>query len=457
MNSPIVHTVFLAVATLIIGISGRTLLDRVLSHGSGPATIALWAQLSSVIDLISAVACAGLGPGVTVLVARSRHMGTQDDILRTAVILGLACSAATLTVLIGFKGLGGRLQVLDEPGLRGVVLMVGLLAATPALAMQTWQSQGHSVRSLMLTASTAVLAVTAASMAPTLLQFSGMALGVLAPWMVLGAALTVSVPLTAWYCRTLPTHLGRILAAMIHPLVHDRANRGARGPSFAHWSHVKSLLTYLPAGLSIGLLSPLSLIAAREIMAQALGWEAVASVQAIWRCADWVAALVSGMLSLVFLPRMSRAISALEPSRALRRELWAAVRWLWIPAAFVLGIMISAGPHWLVGLFGLSVVPSSTVFATFLLGEWVRMGSWIVLYALFATGAQRAIAVGELCSLPLFAGLLWLIGPDLSLHRAALAYLGAYLTYLAFNLWVIRISVGRMPSQRGSDPFQRRL
>ena len=439
MNSPILHTAFLAVATLIIGISGRTLLDMVLSHGSGPATIALWAQLSSVVDLTSAIACAGLSPGVTVLVARSRDSGTQDDILRTAVMLGLACSAATLIVLVGIQALGGRLQVLEEPGLRWVVLAVGLFAATPALATQAWQSQGHPARSLLLTASTATLALIAASMAPMLFKAQAMALGILAPLMVLSAALMVSLPLTAWYCRTF------------------LANERALTHRAALWAHVRPLLTYLPAGLSIGLLSPLSLIAAREIMARAWGWEAVASVQAIWRSADWVAALVSGMLSLMFLPRMSRAISAREPSRALRRELWAAVRWLWVPAACVLGIMIWAGPQWLVGLFGLSVVPESTIFAMFLLGEWVRMGSWILLYGLFATGAQRAIALGELCSLPLFAGLLWLIGPELSMHSAAVAYLGAYMTYLAFNLWVIRISVEQMPGQRTTDQAERRL
>ena len=63
----------LAVAMLIVSIAGRTLLKMTLSHVSGPATIARWAQLSSVIDLISAVACAGLSPGVTVLVARVSH------------------------------------------------------------------------------------------------------------------------------------------------------------------------------------------------------------------------------------------------------------------------------------------------------------------------------------------------------------------------------------------------
>jgi hypothetical protein len=64
-----------------------------------------------------------------------------------------------------------------------------------------------------------------------------------------------------------------------------------------------------------------------------------------------------------------------------------------------------------------------------------------LLYGLFATGSQRVIAVGELCSLPLFAGLLWFVSSlraNLSLQDAAWAYLVAYIGYLVFNCWAIR-------------------
>ena len=419
MNPPIVHTVLLAVTMLIVSIAGRTILDMTLSHVSGPATIARWAQLSSVVDLISAVACAGLSPGVTVLVARASQPRKQKAILQTAVMLGIACSAVTLIGMIGvaqFQNLDDRIQVLHEPLLRWTVLAVGLFAATPVLAMQAWQSQGHPARSCWLTLAISTMSVMAATLAPQLVKSTGIAIGVFAPLMVLLGALIISIPLTAWYFRD----AWRTANTAIRP--------------------IKPLLTFLPAGLSIGLLSPLSLIAARELLGRALGWEAVASVQAIWRSADWVAAFVSGMLSLVFLPRMSRAISGSGAAPALWREIAAAVRWLWIPAAFILGAMIWAGPQWLVGLFGLSVVPDTAVFATFLVGEWLRMGSWILLYGLFATGSQRVIAVGELCSLPLFAGLLWLVWwlrAKLSLQDAAWAYLAAYVVYLIFNGWAI--------------------
>jgi hypothetical protein len=292
--------VLLAVTTLIVSISGRTLLDMALSYVSGPATIARWAQLSSLIDLASAVACAGLSPGVTVLVARASNLDVQSMILRTSVTLGFVCSALTLVGMIavvtlvdfaGFQNLGAHIQVLNDPTLRWTVFLAGLFAATPVLAMQAWQSQGHPERSFWLTLAGSTMSVTAAVMSPHLLDANGLGIGTLAPLVVLLAAMTISVPLTVWYS-----------SQSWRPMMHNSGQ-------------FKALLTFLPAGLSIGLLSPLSLIAARELMGVALGWDAVASVQAIWRCADWVGAFVSGMLSLVFLPRMSRAISACKFER----------------------------------------------------------------------------------------------------------------------------------------------
>ena len=50
----------------------------------------------------------------------------------------------------------------------------------------------------------------------------------------------------------------------------------------------------------------------------------------------------------------------------------------------------------------------------------------------------RAIAVGELFSLPLFAILVGAAGASLTLDLAAVFWLVAYLAYGAFNVWAMR-------------------
>jgi O-antigen/teichoic acid export membrane protein len=67
-----------------------------------------------------------------------------------------------------------------------------------------------------------------------------------------------------------------------------------------------------------------------------------------------------------------------------------------------------------------------------------RIASWIPLFALYAMRRTRAIALGELFSLPLFVLLLGGIGKALTLESAGAAWLASYAVYLVFNLWAMR-------------------
>ena len=71
-------------------------------------------------------------------------------------------------------------------------------------------------------------------------------------------------------------------------------------------------------------------------------------------------------------------------------------------------------------------------------GSLVRIGSWIALFALYAALRTRAIAFGELLSLPLFAALAFAAGDALTLENVGLFWLVAFVAYTAFNCWALR-------------------
>ena len=68
----------------------------------------------------------------------------------------------------------------------------------------------------------------------------------------------------------------------------------------------------------------------------------------------------------------------------------------------------------------------------------VRIASWIPLFALYAMRRTRALAIGELLSLPLFAALLAVSGGHLSLEAVGALWTVSYLAYGAFNFWAVR-------------------
>ena len=82
--------------------------------------------------------------------------------------------------------------------------------------------------------------------------------------------------------------------------------------------------------------------------------------------------------------------------------------------------------------FSAPAPPVALLFA----GSLVRIAAWIPLFALYAARRTRAIAIGELLSLPLFAALVLLYAERLTLELIGLLWIGAYAAYAAFNFWM---------------------
>ena len=62
---------FLALAVITVGLAGHSALDKILALRGGAELVALWAQLSSLIEVVAAVASSGVAAGLSVLVAQT--------------------------------------------------------------------------------------------------------------------------------------------------------------------------------------------------------------------------------------------------------------------------------------------------------------------------------------------------------------------------------------------------
>ena len=125
-------------------------------------------------------------------------------------------------------------------------------------------------------------------------------------------------------------------------------------------------------------------------------------VQALWRSSEWITATVAGVLWLLVLPRLSGTYRSDRFFPELARALVAAL----IVSAALLALLWLNQAAVLETLYDARFVIPDRVAALFLLGDWLRVGSWVFLYALFAMQRTSAIAIGELLSVPLFAALL---------------------------------------------------
>jgi O-antigen/teichoic acid export membrane protein len=388
----------LTLAITAIGLAGRSAVDKILALRGGAELVAVWAQLSSVIEMIAGVALAGVGAGLSVLVAQTARRERQQLFLRRSLFLGLG---ASLPVAIAAGVVGARFPDLlggNALSAHSVVLAAaaGWIAVIHGLVNSFWLGQQRRDLMLVLAGASAAVSLAAAVFAPRAFVMELIVLSQAAPALVL--------------C-----------------FVPHRADAPARAEDHA-------LQRYLLPGIVVGILSPASLLVARGMVGESLSWHDSGVLQALWRIADWVCGLAAGVLAVLYLPRFAAAY----PRPGLGPVVREAAATVLLPSAALFVLLFAVHRPLLAALYDPSFEAPPAAVALLFAGSLVRIASWIALFALYAARRTRAIALGELFSLPLFAALAVAAGDTLTLESLGVFWLVAFLAYTAFNCWALR-------------------
>jgi PST family polysaccharide transporter len=392
------------VATLAIifaGLAGRSAVDKTLTLRGGAELVAFWAQLGSVVELVAGVALAGVGTGISVLVAQAGGPDRQRELLRESLRLGLAVSApamfAVATAAFAFpEALAGGFS----HSLIVLAAAAGCVTVIPGMLNGYWLGQQR--RDLML----------------------ALALG--------SAAVQLAVALAAPQRQVLALlALAQALPALAIVFVFRPARRK---PSPDEVHDRRLLRRYILPGLVIGVLTPLAMVAARGIVSIEMSWHEVGLLQALWRVSDWVASVAAGVMAVHFLPRLAAAYRTPQFAVELRRAALATI----LPSAIALAALgVFQRPVFAL-LYDESFRMSDAAAALFFAGSLVRIASWLPLYALYVMRRTGPLVIGEFLSMPLFAVLLAAYPRPLTLEAAGVLWLASYFAYGLFNVWAVR-------------------
>ena len=371
-------------------------MDKLLALRGGAEAVALFAQLSSVGDVVAGISLAGLGGGLAVLVAQEANAERRRELLRAALSIGLALSlAAALAVLAAALAVGSGILPL---GIVAAAALVGWIAVVPGLLNNYWVGRERRDAQLALAAFGLLVGVAAAAWAPP---------GRILEWLLAAQAAPALALALVWRRRSGPPLDARQAAA---------------------------LRRFILPSIAIGVLSPASMLAARALVADALSWHDAGVLQALWRVSDWIWSFASGVLGVLYLAQMGSAHQRGELPQVIR----AATRAVLLPSALLFALLIAFHGPVIALLYDDSFEVSGAAAALFFAGGVLRVASWIPLFGLYAMSRTRAIALGELLSLPLFVGLLALCGDGLTLELAGAAWALSFLAYALFNYWAMR-------------------
>jgi O-antigen/teichoic acid export membrane protein len=404
-SSATVH-MYLSMPTIAIGLIGRAAIDKFIALSGGPNLLGSWAQLQSVMDLVSGVAVAGVAPGLSVLVAQSAKNENQKNLLLTGIALGLGLGLPVLVSVVVFQLLTWNLSA--HPWLKGWLLPSEWAFA----AVAGWLSIGVSMLNAYLIG-----------------ERRQHSIFWLAAFMSLSG---IGVAAFAGQQNVIHAVLG-FQAAAGALVIGWSAWQLLRSSVSIHFVHFRELSVFALPSLAIGICSPLSFLIIRNCIGESLSTHDVGLIHALWRASDWVTVLASGVLSLYWLPRMAKASSSAELRILLRRAFYKVV----VPSALALSILAWLSSSALKVLFTDKFELPFHVSILILGGDAVRILAWLFLFSLYACKATRLIAMGELLSLPLFASSLLLLGDSMTLTKIGAMWLLTYTIYAGFNAYAV--------------------
>lgn len=396
---------FLIISSLILwGPACRAIVDKIwITHGS-IEIIGQWAQLQSVADFIAAPAFLGTGYGLTVLITQSQK-DLHYSLLVSSCILGWVTCCPMLIGAIFLSDQLTHLLSLDSQFVSPLILisLSGWLGISSGQLCSFWLGKEERWKILVFTLVTGlpgILALTMILMAkpdnPILY--------------VLYAGICLAILINSW----------------IAFLLIKSYSKGALSTLKIKKS-LLSLSKYLPAGFSIGILTPASTLVVRSLIAQHLDWEAAGTATALWRVSDWVLNCAQGVLYYYYLPKLS--------TQVLRGNFFGLIKKITksilIPSLIALLLLqIYRDPllHW---LYSEHVQFNWKVSALFWMGDFFRILAGIFVMGLYALNASKSISLGEILSQPLFAFFLF-IGISNSLELVGSYHLLTYVIYATF-------------------------
>lgn len=186
-----------------------------------------------------------------------------------------------------------------------------------------------------------------------------------------------------------------------------------------------NLSKYTAMALTSAACVPVSHILIRSHLSHTFGPEAAGYWEAMWRLSAAYLMLVTTTLSLYYLPRLSE----LKEPTEIRKEIIQGYK-LILPVAAACGLVIYLLRDFIVGvLFTQDFVPMRELFAWQMVGDTLKIGSWILAYLMLGKAMIRLFIISEIVFAASFYGWVCLLTGVYGLEGVTMAHAANYAIY----------------------------
>lgn len=191
---------------------------------------------------------------------------------------------------------------------------------------------------------------------------------------------------------------------------------------------VLNLSKYTAMALTSAACVPISHILIRTHLADTLGMDAAGYWEAMWRLSAAYLMLVTTTLSLYYLPKLSE----LKDPKEIKAEILQGYKII-LPVAAACGLVIYLLRDFIIGvLFTSDFIPMRDLFAWQMMGDTLKIGSWILAYLMLGKAMMKLFIASEVVFAAGFYGWTYFLTGMYGLEGATIAHAINYAIY-----WVV--------------------
>ncbi|WP_421911073.1 O-antigen translocase [Marinobacter sp.] len=388
-------------------------LNKILAIYVGPAGYAALGQFQNAVQMITTFASGALNTGVTKYTAEYyEDEARQHSVWRTAGTIALIGSLTTAVLVIIFnQPLAG--WFLKDESLGSVFIW---FAATLVLFVF------NTLLLAILNGKKEIQRYVTANIAGSL--FSLVVTSVMAIQLGLyGALVALAIYQSLTFFVTL-------LLTYKAPWFKFRYLLGRVDKNAA-----KNLAKYTAMALTSAACVPVSHILIRNHLGETLGWDAAGYWEAMWRLSAAYLMLVTTTLSVYYLPKLAE----LQKNSEIKREIIQGYKII-LPAAAACGLAIYLLRDFIIRvLFTADFMPMESLFAWQMVGDTLKIGSWILSYLMLGKAMMKLFIVSEILFASIFYALTVAFTKIIGLEGVVLAHAVNYLLYwIVMAIFIVR-------------------
>jgi len=194
------------------------------------------------------------------------------------------------------------------------------------------------------------------------------------------------------------------------------------------------LLKYSAMSLVSATMIPLSHMYIRNYIGTNIGWDEAGYWQAIWRISETYLMLITTTLGVYYLPKLS----SIQDKEELKRELLYGYKII-MPIVIFMALGIYLLREFIIQiLFTKDFSPMAELFFYQLIGDIVKIASWLLGYIMVAKAMIKLFVTSEIFFVLSFVGLSVLFINIYGLIGVTIAFMVNYLIYMIFLYFSLR-------------------